>query len=38
MKNLDKSVPRIANVSVVGGGGGGTFIRRIIPENGERNC
>lgn len=33
MKNLDKSVPRSGNVSVVGG----TFIRRIIPENGERN-
>lgn len=34
MKNLDKSVPRSGNVSVVGGG---TFIRRIIPENGKWN-
>lgn len=33
MKNLDKSVPRMANVSVVGG----TFIRRIISENGKWN-
>lgn len=35
MKNLDKSVPRSGNVSVVGGG---TFICCIVPENGKRNC
>nr|DAN84598.1 MAG TPA: hypothetical protein [Bacteriophage sp.] len=34
MKNLNKSVPRSGNVSVVGGS---TFIRCIIPENGKRN-